>query len=193
MKWHIKLQYFFFTLIQEKARQEFEGTVEDYIQAGERLFGPYVWGRYDVLVMPPSFPFGGMENPCLTVITPCVLVGDGSMSDVVMHEIVRGIIINIKIKFQLFNLQVQSFPQSNPNLYVIFVRVKRIRMKRKRGGSRYNHYSAFELQAPFPTIGAVNASHSRCSRDMESFRFWIILLLVIMSSFFVLCCTETII
>ncbi|XP_072016184.1 LOW QUALITY PROTEIN: aminopeptidase B-like [Amphiura filiformis] len=71
----------------EKARQEFEGSVEDYIQAGERLFGPYVWGRYDVLVMPPSFPFGGMENPCLTVITPCVLVGDGSMSDVVMHEI----------------------------------------------------------------------------------------------------------
>jgi aminopeptidase B len=42
----------------------------------------------DLLVMPPSFPFGGMENPCLTFVTPCILVGDKSLTDVVIHEIV---------------------------------------------------------------------------------------------------------
>ena len=62
--------------------------MEEYVSTAEQLFGPYVWGRYDVLIMPPSFPYGGMENPCLTVLTPCVLVGDGSMDEVIMHEIV---------------------------------------------------------------------------------------------------------
>ncbi|KAL5011459.1 hypothetical protein ScPMuIL_010010 [Solemya velum] len=71
----------------EDAKAEFGGVVEDFIATGEKLFGPYVWGRYDILVMPPSFPFGGMENPCLTFVTPCLLVGDKSMTDVVIHEI----------------------------------------------------------------------------------------------------------
>ena len=44
-------------------------------------------GRYDVLFMPPSFPFGGMENPCLTFVTPCLLAGDRSLADVIIHEI----------------------------------------------------------------------------------------------------------
>lgn len=43
--------------------------------------------RYDVLFMPPSFPFGGMENPCLTFVTPCLLAGDRSLADVIIHEI----------------------------------------------------------------------------------------------------------
>ena len=43
--------------------------------------------RYDVLFMPPSFPFGGMENPCLTFVTPCLLAGDRSLADVIVHEI----------------------------------------------------------------------------------------------------------
>ncbi|OWF37302.1 aminopeptidase B-like [Mizuhopecten yessoensis] len=71
----------------EKARAEFDGVVEDFLQTGERLFGAYVWDTYDLLVMPPSFPFGGMENPCLTFVTPCLLVGDKSLTDVVIHEI----------------------------------------------------------------------------------------------------------
>ena len=44
------------------------------LQVGESLMGPYVWGQYDVPVLPPSFPYGGMENPCLTFATPTVLV-----------------------------------------------------------------------------------------------------------------------
>ena len=62
--------------------------MEKFLSTGERLFGPYQWGRYDLLIMPPSFPFGGMENPCLTFLTPCVVVGDRSLTDVVIHEIV---------------------------------------------------------------------------------------------------------
>ncbi|XP_067661963.1 aminopeptidase B-like [Haliotis asinina] len=73
--------------VLEKARAEFDGVVEEFISTGERLFGPYVWGRYDILIMPPSFPYGGMENPCLTFVTPCILVGDKSLTDVVIHEI----------------------------------------------------------------------------------------------------------
>ncbi|XP_065829704.1 aminopeptidase B-like [Oscarella lobularis] len=71
----------------DKAQNEFDGVTEEYIKTGERLFGPYVWDRYDLLVMPPSFPYGGMENPCLTFVTPTLLVGDRSLTDVVMHEI----------------------------------------------------------------------------------------------------------
>ncbi|KAK3764740.1 hypothetical protein RRG08_042049 [Elysia crispata] len=76
--------------VVEKAKAEFEGVVEDFLKAGETLFGPYVWGRYDILIMPPSFPYGGMENPCLTFVTPCIVVGDKSLTDVVIHEITHS-------------------------------------------------------------------------------------------------------
>ena len=49
------------------------------IRAAEELYGPYRWDRYDVLVLPPSFPFGGMENPRLTFATPTILAGDKSL------------------------------------------------------------------------------------------------------------------
>jgi leukotriene-A4 hydrolase len=52
--------------------------------------GPYVWGRYDILCLPPSFPYGGMENPCLTFVTPTLLAGDKSLADVVAHEIAHS-------------------------------------------------------------------------------------------------------
>ncbi|XP_031423788.1 aminopeptidase B isoform X2 [Clupea harengus] len=71
----------------EAAKTEFDGVIEEFLSVGEKLFGPYVWGRYDVLFMPPSFPFGGMENPCLTFVTPCLLAGDRSLADVIVHEI----------------------------------------------------------------------------------------------------------
>ncbi|XP_006628411.3 aminopeptidase B [Lepisosteus oculatus] len=69
------------------AQQEFDGVIEEFLAVGEKLFGPYMWGRYDVLFMPPSFPFGGMENPCLTFVTPCLLAGDRSLAGVIVHEI----------------------------------------------------------------------------------------------------------
>uniref|UniRef100_A0AAY4EXQ0 Aminopeptidase B n=1 Tax=Denticeps clupeoides TaxID=299321 RepID=A0AAY4EXQ0_9TELE len=71
----------------EAAKTEYDGVIEEFLAVGEKLFGPYVWGRYDVLFMPPSFPFGGMENPCLTFVTPCLLAGDRSLADVIVHEI----------------------------------------------------------------------------------------------------------
>ncbi|XP_023563742.1 aminopeptidase B isoform X2 [Octodon degus] len=71
----------------EAAKEEYSGVIEEFLVTGEKLFGPYVWGRYDLLFMPPSFPFGGMENPCLTFVTPCLLAGDRSLADVIIHEI----------------------------------------------------------------------------------------------------------
>ena len=55
------------------AAYEFSET-ETMLQKAEELCGPYVWGIYDILVLPPSFPYGGMENPCLTFATPTLLV-----------------------------------------------------------------------------------------------------------------------
>lgn len=60
------------------------------LQAAETLLGPYVWGRYDLLVLPPSFPYGGMENPNVTFVTPTLLAGDKSLTSVVIHEIVHS-------------------------------------------------------------------------------------------------------
>jgi leukotriene-A4 hydrolase len=71
------------------ARDELADT-ETMIQAAEALFGPYRWGRYDILVLPPSFPFGGMENPRLTFVTPTVLAGDKSLVSLVAHELAHS-------------------------------------------------------------------------------------------------------
>uniref|UniRef100_UPI00398E9E30 leukotriene A-4 hydrolase n=1 Tax=Pristiophorus japonicus TaxID=55135 RepID=UPI00398E9E30 len=70
----------------DAAAYEFEET-ETMLKTAENLVGPYVWGQYDLLVLPPSFPFGGMENPCLTFVTPTLLAGDKSLSNVIAHEI----------------------------------------------------------------------------------------------------------
>lgn len=64
--------------------------VEDMIRAAEALFGPYAWDRFDLLVMPPSFPYGGMENPRLTFLTPTLLTGDRSLVNVVAHELAHA-------------------------------------------------------------------------------------------------------
>ena len=70
----------------DKAGTDFSDT-EAMLQAAENLCGPYVWGVYDILVLPPSFAFGGMENPCLTFVTPTLLTGDKSNANVIAHEI----------------------------------------------------------------------------------------------------------
>ena len=76
------------SMIKEAAK-EFADT-ELMIQANEKMFGPYRWSRYDVLVMPPSFPEGGMENPRLSFITPTVVVGDKSLVSVIAHELAHS-------------------------------------------------------------------------------------------------------
>ncbi len=71
------------------AAREFEDT-EKMITTTEALYGPYRWGRYDLLVLPPSFPFGGMENPRVTFATPTVIVGDKSLVALVAHELAHS-------------------------------------------------------------------------------------------------------
>ncbi len=73
----------------DKAVAEFDDT-EKMIDAAEGLYGPYRWGRYDLLVLPPSFPYGGMENPRLTFATPTVIVGDKSLVSLVAHELAHS-------------------------------------------------------------------------------------------------------
>ena len=73
----------------ERAAEEFAET-ELFLKTAESIAGPYVWGRYDLLVLPGSFPYGGMENPCLTFLSPSLVVGDKSLVDVVAHEIAHS-------------------------------------------------------------------------------------------------------
>ncbi len=73
----------------EKAAWEF-AEVESMIRTAESIFGPYDWDRYDMLVLPPSFPYGGMENPRMTFLTPTLLAGDRSLVDVVAHELAHS-------------------------------------------------------------------------------------------------------
>ncbi|OMJ13751.1 Leukotriene A-4 hydrolase-like protein [Smittium culicis] len=68
---------------------EFE-NLEHIVSVGESLITPYVWGRYDLLVLPPSFPYGGMENPCLTFVTPTMIAGDRSLVDLISHELAHS-------------------------------------------------------------------------------------------------------
>ncbi len=73
----------------DAAAWEFAG-IEHMLEVAEGLFGPYDWERYDMLVLPPSFPYGGMENPRMTFLTPTLLAGDRSLVDVVAHELAHS-------------------------------------------------------------------------------------------------------
>ncbi len=71
------------------AAAEFADT-EKMVEAAEKLYGAYRWGRYDMIVLPPAFPFGGMENPRLTFLTPTILAGDKSLVSTVAHELAHS-------------------------------------------------------------------------------------------------------
>jgi aminopeptidase N len=73
----------------EAAAREFSDTPK-MIQTAEALYGPYRWGRYDLLVLPPSFPYAGMENPRLTFLTPTVIAGDKSLVSLIAHELAHS-------------------------------------------------------------------------------------------------------
>ena len=75
--------------VADAAAAEFADT-EKMIQVAEKLYGPYQWGRYDMLILPASFPFGGMENPRLSFITPTVIVGDKSLTSLIAHELAHS-------------------------------------------------------------------------------------------------------
>lgn len=73
----------------EASAYEFE-ELEAMIAAAEQLYGPYAWEQYDLIVLPPSFPFGGMENPRLTFATPTIIAGDRSLTSLVAHELAHS-------------------------------------------------------------------------------------------------------
>jgi len=73
----------------EKAAWEFADK-EKMVQAAEKLYGAYRWGRWDTIVLPPSFPFGGMENPMLTFVTPTLIAGDRSLVATMAHELAHS-------------------------------------------------------------------------------------------------------
>ena len=73
----------------DAAAAEFEDT-ESMLNVTEKTFGSYSWERYDLLILPPSFPFGGMENPRLSFITPTVIAGDKSLVALIAHELAHS-------------------------------------------------------------------------------------------------------
>jgi len=73
----------------DAAANEFT-DMQAMVDAAEKLYGPYVWGRYDLLILPPAFPFGGMENPKLTFATPTIIAGDKSLVSLVAHELAHS-------------------------------------------------------------------------------------------------------
>ncbi len=75
--------------VVKSAAEEF-ADMEAMLVEAEKLYGTYAWGRYDVLVLPPAFPFGGMENPRLTFVTPTLLAGDRSLVAVIAHELAHS-------------------------------------------------------------------------------------------------------
>jgi leukotriene-A4 hydrolase len=73
----------------DKAVYEFADT-EKFLSTAENYLSPYQWGVYNILVLPFSFPYGGMENPCLTFVSPALIAGDRSMTNVIAHEIAHS-------------------------------------------------------------------------------------------------------
>ncbi len=77
------------SVMMDRAAAELVDT-ERMVEAAEALYGPYRWGRFDVIVLPPSFPYGGMENPTLTFLTPTFIAGDKSLVGLVAHELAHS-------------------------------------------------------------------------------------------------------
>ncbi|WP_338446299.1 M1 family metallopeptidase [Pelagerythrobacter marensis] len=75
--------------VLDRAHREVADT-EDMVEAAEKLYGPYRWGRYDMIVLPPAFPYGGMENPVMTFLTPTFIAGDRSLTGLVAHELAHS-------------------------------------------------------------------------------------------------------
>ena len=73
----------------DAAAYEF-ADMQNMVDTAEALYGPYQWGKYDVIVLPPSFPFGGMENPRLTFATPTIIAGDRSLTALIAHELAHS-------------------------------------------------------------------------------------------------------
>jgi len=98
----------------DAAAYEFAET-EKFIATAESFLIPYKWGKYDVLLLPPSFPFGGMENPMLTFATPTLLAGDRSLANVIAHEIAHSWSGNL-----VTNLNWEVRKTNGPLVFVVY-------------------------------------------------------------------------
>ncbi len=75
------------TIMKRQLSVELTRSTHSFVATAETITSPYKWTQYDLLLLPPSFPYGGMENSCLTFVTPTLLAGDRSLVDVCAHEI----------------------------------------------------------------------------------------------------------
>nr|XP_006814590.1 PREDICTED: leukotriene A-4 hydrolase-like [Saccoglossus kowalevskii] len=89
----------------DQAAYEFADT-EQFLTTAEELCGPYVWGEYDLLILPPSFPYGGMENPCLTFVTPTIVAGDRSL-------------VNVSCGWRKIHDDITAFGADNPHTNLV--------------------------------------------------------------------------
>jgi leukotriene-A4 hydrolase len=143
----------------ERASYEL-AELEQFVDAAEALYGPYRWGRYDVLVLPPSFPFGGMENPRLTFATPTILAGDRSLVSLVAHELAHSWSGNL-----VTNATWSDF-WLNEGFTTYFE--NRI-MERLYGAERAAMLANLgwqEMQAEIEAVGGMNAPDSRLHIDL---------------------------
>ncbi|KAJ5630562.1 uncharacterized protein N7484_010662 [Penicillium longicatenatum] len=74
----------------EECKWELEADTESFIKTIEKIVSPYAWGQYNVLILPPSFPYGGMENPIFTFATPSIISKDRENIDVIAHELAHS-------------------------------------------------------------------------------------------------------
>ncbi|KAM4748205.1 leukotriene A-4 hydrolase [Rhinophrynus dorsalis] len=134
----------------EASAHEFAET-EKMLKYAEDLAGPYVWEQYDLLILPPSFPYGGMENPCLTFVTPTVLAGDRSLASVIAHEISHSWTGNL-----VTNRTWEHFWLNEGHTVYLERRIDGLLY-----GEQFRHFKALggwkELQNSVNTFGASNA------------------------------------
>ena len=139
------------------AAHEFSDTEAMMLQ-GETLFGPYEWERLDLVVMPPSFPYGGMENPRMVFLTPTVIVGDKSGVQVVAHELAHSWTGNL-----ITNATNDDFWLNEVLKYVLFCLVYFIRLS----DSSFKGISTiFDYLIPFPK--ALHMSSGNCKFNVLS-------------------------
>ena len=119
-------------------------TETEEMLTAESLCGPYVWGDYDILVLHPSFPFGGMENPCLTFATPTLLSVDKSNANVIAHKIAHSWTGNL-----VTNSDLEHF-WLNEGCTVVFTERKILRrMRGEPGREGFGRNSQFNPTHPF--------------------------------------------
>ncbi len=144
----------------DAAAHEF-ADLEKMVTAAESLYGPYRWGRYDVLVLPPSFPFGGMENPRLTFATPTIIAGDRSLVSLIAHELAHSWSGNL-----VTNATWADF-WLNEGFTVYFENRIMERVYGERAAQMLADLGWDDLQAEMASLGGPQAADTRLHLDLD--------------------------